>query len=55
MWPLTQMYIEKYLIFIKCTKTIKSTMKPSMCEHVTASIRNMHRSVLKESWFEKKK
>ena len=25
-----------------------------MCEHVKASIRNMHRSVLKESWFEKK-
>ena len=25
-----------------------------MCEHVKASIRNMQRSVLKESWFEKK-
>ena len=26
----------------------------NMCAHVKASIRNMHRSVLKESWFEKK-
>ena len=26
----------------------------NICEHVKASIRNMHRSGLKESWFEKK-
>ena len=59
-WPSTQIYVQQtkrfgiYKVSHRYYVQNQVNHVVNMCAHVKASIRNMHRSVLKESWFEKK-